>query len=454
MPNHPFDSQLCPTRWLAPFGALLFSLFVAGTNAQPYTQISAGENHTCALLDSGGVHCWGDNFRGQLGNTTALVGDESGLPIRVLNISTAAQIAAGREHNCAALKNGTVRCWGYNFRGQLGDGSTVANAVPVQVGGISNAVAVAAGGDHSCALIAGGTIKCWGYNADGELGAGSTAFSSTSALDVVGITNAIAISAGMLHTCALLATNRVRCWGYNNFGALGDGTFVNRNAPVEISSFVATAIDAGWHHTCATYSGSVYCWGSNTNGLLGDTTTTARNLPVQSQGINAASQVAGGEIHTCARLTLGPGELRCWGNGGDGRLGNGETLNSLSPVRVLGYDNFIAVTAGRQHTCALIDGGSAKCWGRNTFGQLGNGEWGPTSAERAPLYTAPKCELDIDGDGAINAATDGVIATRVLAGLTGTNVTAGALGIDATRTTWPQIRLFLERACGVVGLKP
>jgi alpha-tubulin suppressor-like RCC1 family protein len=425
--------------------------------AQPYTQISAGENHTCALLDSGAVHCWGLNLRGQLGNGMSGTGQEQPEPVRVMGIqNTAAHIAAGREHNCAALKDGQVYCWGYNFRGQLGNGNTVTQSAPVPVSGVANAIAVAAGGDHSCALISGGSIKCWGYNGDGELGAGSTAFTSLTPLDVVGITNATAITAGLLHTCALLANNRVRCWGYNNNGALGDGTFTNRNAPVEISGFVSTSIDAGSNHTCSTYSGSVYCWGDNSNGILGDGTTTDRNTPVQSQGVNAATAVAAGELHTCIRSSANFGQIRCWGYSGGGRLGNGDSAGTtvFSPVTVLAIDSLIAVTAGRLHTCGLTSAGSAKCWGSNVLAQVGSGRFGTGDVHTVPQFVAPRCELDIDGDGTINASTDGVLAARALAGMSGAAVTSNALGAGATRTTWPQIRKFLETACGVAGLAP
>ena len=374
--------------------------------AQPYTQITAGENHTCALLDSGGVHCWGDNFRQQLGNWSATIGNQSAAPVPVPNLNAVAQIAAGREHNCAALRDGTVRCWGYNFRGQLGDGTTATNATPVTVTGISNAVAVTGGGDHSCALISGGTIKCWGYNGDGELGSGSTAFTSLIPLDVVGISDATAISAGMLHTCALLATNRVRCWGYNNFGALGDGTFTSRNTPVEISTFVSSSIEAGWNHTCSTYVGAVYCWGANNFGMLGDTTTTARNTPVQVQGVNAATG-----INSAARIAT-----------------------------------------GNESSCAVMSNGGLRCWGMNEYGQGDHGHGGVYQTT-AQYVAAPGCALDIDGDSVAQLTTDGALLTRALKGLGGTAVSNGTTG-PGIRTTWALMRSHLERNCGVVGLAP
>lgn len=441
---------------------LLALCFAPSLGAQPYTQISAGESHTCALLDSGGVHCWGDNFRGQLGNGGSGSGQESSEPVRVLGLTSAAFIAAGTAHNCAALRDGTVRCWGYNFRGQLGNGNTTLQPTPVSVTGVSNAIAVAAGGDHSCALINGGAIKCWGYNGDGELGHGGTEFYLTSAVDVAGISTATALSARGLHTCALLTDATVKCWGSNVNGQLGDGTYTSpRRTPVAVSGlFNVKRINAGWLHTCALRTDDrPVCWGSNSYGMLGTGNNTASNTWVPAYGnLNRSNEVATGEQHSCVlRLDFGIGRIECWGYNGNGRLGYGNitaTGVTIGSVKVLGNDNFAAVTAGRSHSCALTTDGSAKCWGRNEFGQIGSTHYSMQDDHFVAQFVAPRCELDIDGDGAITAATDGVLAARALAGMSGSAVTTGALGAGAVRTTWPQIRKFLTRACGVVGLAP
>lgn len=456
-----FNARRLLRHLLAVLATLLLAGSIGTPMAQPYTQIATGEYHTCALLDSGGVHCWGDNFRGQLGNGMSGNGQESPEPVRVAGLNTAVHIAAGTSHNCAALRDGRVQCWGYNFRGQLGNGGTTQSSTPVLVGTVTDAIAVAAGGDHSCALRQGGGIKCWGYNGDGELGHGGSDFYLTSPVDVAGITTATAISARHLHTCALLASNTVKCWGRNSDGQLGDGTYVSpRRTPVDVQSLTnVSQIAAGWLHTCAALvSGGVVCWGSNTYGMLGTGNTTASNTWVNAYPtLTSVTAIAAGEQHSCA-VRQAAGRIECWGYNGNGRLGYGTIVGTgitVGTAKVLGNDNFVSVSAGRTHTCALTTTGSAKCWGANDAGQIGTTHFAIGGDDHAvPQFVAPRCELDIDGDGIFSAATDGVLAARALAGMSGSAVTAGALGGGATRTSWPQIRNFLIRACGVAGLAP
>src|SRR5207247_1120159 len=169
---------------------------------------------------------------GQLGNSAA--GDLSPTPVPVTGITTATAVTAGGFHTCALLPNGTVQCWGQNDQGQLGNGTTdpapptVAprNATPVAVSGINNAIAVSAGGWHTCALLQDGTVRCWGQNDFGQLGNGSPrdTISNPPTAPITGITTAIATTSGAEHSCALLAGGTVQCWGRALFGRLGDGT--------------------------------------------------------------------------------------------------------------------------------------------------------------------------------------------------------------------------------------
>ena len=232
-----------------------------------------------------------------------------------------------------------------------------------------------------------------------------------------------------------------------------------------LSSFTAHAaapdstaiqIAAGGAHTCLlTAAGGVKCWGSTSNGQLGGSGIgdQVRPFSVPGLGSGVISITAGGR-HTCA-LTAGGG-VKCWGNNANGQLGNNSVVSSAAAVDVSGLQSgVIAIDAGYAHTCALISGGGAKCWGRNHLGQIGTTHYATNGDDhRVPQFVAPRCELDIDGDGAITAATDGVLAARALAGMSGSAVTAGVLGAGATRTTWPQIRSFLELSCGVAGLAP
>ena len=199
----------------------------------------------------------------------------------VSGISTATAITAGFGHTCAVLADGTVRCWGGNLHGNLGDGTQITRLTPVAVSGISTATAVSAGGNHTCAVLADGTARCWGGNWSGQLGDGTTTNRHTP-VPVSGISTATAVSAGGGHTCAVLADGTARCWGWNGRGRLGDGTQINRHTPVPVSGIsTATAITAGWQHTCTLLAdGTAHCWGSNNSGQLGDGTVTEHHSPV------------------------------------------------------------------------------------------------------------------------------------------------------------------------------
>ncbi len=196
-------------------------------------ELCAGAGHVCAVLDGGAVACWGDNSFGQVGNGEAgpaetAPKDVAGLP------AAAARIACGANHTCAALVDGTVWCWGANFAGQLGDGTTDGKVSPVQVTslGTAHVTDVAAGRAHTCALAADG-VNCWGENDSGQLGNGDTGIASAIAKDVIGLKSAAtAVAAGADHSCALMDTGALMCWGENGSGQLGDGTTTSWPVPV------------------------------------------------------------------------------------------------------------------------------------------------------------------------------------------------------------------------------
>jgi alpha-tubulin suppressor-like RCC1 family protein len=260
---------------------------VAVNGISTATAIVAGDLHTCAVLADGTVWCWGANDWGQLGYGITSYQMLTPVPVWGGALTTTA-IAAGDSHTCALwLTGGGVVCWGQNVAGQLGDGGVYhVSLTPVWVFGISTATAITAGFKYTCAVLADGTARCWGSNFSGELGDGTTT-ERHAPVDVSGISTATAIAAGTFnstgsHTCALLADRTVRCWGLNDYGQLGDGTTTTRLTPVAVPGIsTATAITVGASHTCAVLAdGIVRCWGSGEWGQLGDGTWTDSLTPV------------------------------------------------------------------------------------------------------------------------------------------------------------------------------
>jgi alpha-tubulin suppressor-like RCC1 family protein/subtilisin family serine protease len=350
-------------------------------------RVDPGVYHTCALLGDGTVRCSGGNFWGELGDGST-VGRLA--PVEVQGIAGAVALTADERASCAVLGDGAVRCWGDNENGQLGDGTHVDRLSPVAVAGLSGVADVSNGVTHTCALRDDGTVGCWGWNGKGQLGHGAIAEAVTP-VDVIGLTDATSIAAGYLHTCALQAGGTVSCWGDNEFGQLGDGTTIDRLTPVAVPGLSGVvAIAAGGHDTCAVLaSGAARCWGWNTFGQIGDGTTTTRLTPTPVAGLTGATAIATSGANTCA--VLASGLARCWGANGSGQLGDGTTIDRLTPVAVAGLTGAVAIAAGGEHTCAQKSDGTARCWGRNSAvygfgaGRLGDGTATDRLAPVAPL---------------------------------------------------------------------
>ncbi len=352
--------------------------------------VAAGTEFTCAIAAAGVARCWGYNNRGQVGDGTTTTrfspADVAGLGLGVTSIAT------GDAHGCAVTAAGAAKCWGFNTSGQLGDGTLVNRPTAVSVSGFGSAVVtqVAVGYGHSCGLTSAGGVKCWGDNAAGQLGDGTLVAHQTAA-DVQGLTSGVsAIAAGGNQTCARLSTGGVKCWGDNTYGQLGDGTTVSRSMPTSVAGLDSgvAAVTVGRYHTCVrTTAGAARCWGNNSHSEIGDGTTNQRTTSVPVSGLaSGVFEIAAGDSHTCARLANGA--VRCWGAIRDGRVGDGSrstNSNALmpTPVDVAGLTSDVSLIAsGAFHTCVRIADGSAMCWGEGGDGELGTGGTADRSAAK------------------------------------------------------------------------
>ena len=339
------------------------------------------------------------------------------------------QVAAGGDHTCVHFDGGRVRCWGDGQFGQTGHGNTTdigdteaPSTVPdVDVGGV--VVQVATGKDHTCALIDGGTVRCWGRGQLGRLGYGNTnnigddeAPSAAGDVNVGG--TVIQVAAGEWFTCALLDGGAVRCWGlgsllgYDNVVPIGDDETPADAGDVDVGGPVAQ-LSIGSVHVCAVLEdGSVSCWGSGADGQLGygntfdigDNETPASVGPVDVGG--TAVQVAAGFNHSC--VLLDDGTVRCWGSAEFGALGYGDAVDigddevpsDVGTVDIGG--TVIQVSAGKDFSCALLDTGAVRCWGISGFGQLGYGNTTTIGNDEVPSVAG-----DIDMGGLVKAVSTG-----------------------------------------------
>lgn len=420
------------------------------------TNVSAGGEYTCIGLTDGSARCVGRNQFGQLGDGSWT---NSAFLVQPSGLTSVKAAAAGDEFSCALLTDGTAACWGLGEQGQRGDGTTTQIALsPVPVQGLTNATAVAGGYNHACALISDGTMRCWGSNASGQLGDPSSTGSSVP-IPVPGIAGVRAFATGAFHTCALMQDSTVQCWGENSSGQLGDGTTTTSFTPVAVAGLTnVVAISGGGRHTCALLAdASVQCWGNNYEGELGDGTSTPSSTPVRVAGIGTAVDVAAGWTHSCARLS--DRTIRCWGEGTYGDLGDGTFHNAAAPVAVAGISTAVGLSTGWwQHSCALLDDGSVRCWGANDWGQLGNGT---TSVSAVPVnmrglgvtWTSSNLSVAVvDAAGRATAVGPGVttITATDMAGNTATTT----LAVNLPRYTLTVIKSGLAAGVAEVSSSP
>jgi alpha-tubulin suppressor-like RCC1 family protein len=351
------------------------ALDITPAPALSFRQVSGGAFHTCGVTTSNQAYCWGSNFIGQLGDGTTT---QSLRPVAVAGGLLFRQVSAGGDHNCGVTTGNRAYCWGRNRDGQLGNGTFRNRLVPVAVAGGLRFRQVSAGADHTCGVTLDNRAFCWGKNGQGRLGDGTTDIDRPRPVAVSGGLFFLRVSAGGDHTCGATTANQAYCWGNNRFGQLGEGGTVSQSpTPVAVASRrrfdrVTTGRTFLPPFTCAvTTDDRAFCWGDGRFGQIGDGNHFVRNTPRAVSGGLLFRQVSGGGFHTCGVTT--DNLAYCWGRNFEGQLGDGTTSGRSTPVAVAGGLEFRQVSTGLFHTCGVTTANEAYCWGFNSEGQLGDG---------------------------------------------------------------------------------
>lgn len=380
-------------------------------------EVIAADGFSCARMTAGDVKCWGYHYNGALGDgrtntTTGTSPYAVPAAVTTVGITDATHLAGSAAANfaCAVLGDTSVKCWGYNGGGQVGNGAKssptatsvtplrVGTPVPVYIDGatsgtkLTGVTQISANYWTVCATLSDKTARCWGSNTYANIGMGKSGQSTADGGDgpefgerlrptsPTGLIDVAEMRVGTYHTCARHDDGTVSCWGRNNYGEVGDGGAIGakvvRKTPVKLTAISGVSqLALGSGFTCARLAtGSVSCWGRNNIGQLGNGTTTDSLTPTTVTGITDAVEIWATSSSACARLA--GGGLKCWGTDAKGELGRGTIFNVATPTRNPGLTGVTQVAVGRSanpaHACAVLSDKSLKCWGSGALGQLGD----------------------------------------------------------------------------------
>ena len=360
--------------------------------------IAAGGWHSLVVCSDGTVKTFGENDTGQLGdggNTDQSSPISPGLSDCIAVSGGGDQLEA---HSMALKSDGTVWSWGSNLYGGLGNGGTTSNSTPAQVSSLSGITAISAGGWHSTALRNDGTVWTWGWNADGQLGDGSTT-DRTVPFQVGGLSGVTSVKAGTYHVLALRNDGTVWAWGDNEYGQIGIGTTVtDQTTPIQVSGLSGVIkIATGRFFSLALKSdGTVWTWGQNLYGQLGNGTTTDSPVPVQVSGLSNVIDVTCGAFE--CHIIKADETAWAWGRNTYGNLGDGTVANSSTPVQSVGLTNIVRVAAGTNFALFAKSDGTFWACGRNASGQLGDGTFTQRNTPSQSTLMCPILFLGLDSD--------------------------------------------------------
>jgi alpha-tubulin suppressor-like RCC1 family protein len=369
-----------------------------------FTDVSAGRDHSCALIADGSAYCWGSSEFGQLGvadDGTTCPRDDRKIPCRTGPIAVAGglkfqKVSAGGVHTCGLTDNSRIFCWGSNLHGALGDPAVAQSFAPIPIFSTAIFMDVAAGGSHSCGLRTDGTLFCWGGNDFGQLGLGSTTTGSAAPVATSTTQRFASIAAGERRTCGRIPSGTTYCWGLTLVLQGTNETTVIRPQPQQVSpTTFFQSLTVGSNTTCGiALDNRAYCWELNPFGGIGDGSTTGAPAPRLVGSTRSFVAISSGSTQTCA--IADDAIAYCWGGGDFGQLGVSPTVLvircgeapdliscSPTPIRVSGWRLFSRISAGQgDHVCALSLAGNIYCWGAGGLGQRGDGrtsraEWSP-----------------------------------------------------------------------------
>lgn len=339
-----------------------------------FIDLSVGESFACGINAEGYIACWGSASSGVLGNgqstTNALV------PVPLTSAGRYMQISSGLNHNCAVDSQGQLVCWGNDSHGKLGNGSDSSSDVtePMVSDNTVKYLAVASGANHSCALIADGTIKCWGHGDGGRLGTGN-AVSQDFPVSVSGAETYFSVSTGDSHSCALQSNGLVACWGDDTYGQLGDDvSLVDQSTPtlVDSENTYLSAVALGSNSCGIRVDGALYCWGFNDQGAVGDGTSgTNRSTPVVVSLSKTFKPGSLGGKYALYGITT-DGWAYGWGDDASNATGNGRaTENVLTPQPILRAVTRVSATASSTSSTfvagRVIDGNYGTGWAAQSY---------------------------------------------------------------------------------------
>ena len=384
----------------------LFAPAASAAATSGFPHIAPGAGHTCGLTANGTAYCWGYDADGRLGNGP-ITGNQPS-PSRVATTLKFTQLAGGDFHMCGLEADGSAHCWGSDMSGQLGNGALNDRNAPSPVATTLKFKQLTGGGGHTCGLTLDGTAYCWGNDYEGRLGNGTALTENQETPSPVDTALKFSeLSASYLHTCGLAVDGTAHCWGNDGNGRLGDGSVLASKAspsPVQ-PALTFTQVVGGSSHTCGLEpDGTAHCWGYDWNGQLGNGTTLTADQPSPSpvQTTVKFSRLGAGNFHTCG-LAL-DATAHCWGQDYDGQQGNGTTISADQPAPqhpVAGGLLFDRLDSGNNHVCAWTTAGVAHCWGNDGNGQLGNGA-ALTGPQKSPTAVDISGVRDSDGDGLLD----------------------------------------------------